>query len=65
MSINCYYKWWEDRIGGGRGGWGGGWLIYNRVWERGQGVGIILKLFVFFVTCAFFLCSLMSYVPFF
>ena len=47
------------------GGGGGGWLIYNRVWERGQGVGIILKLFVFFVTCAFFLCSLMSYVPFF
>ena len=21
---------------------GGGWLIYNRVWEEGQGVGIIL-----------------------
>ena len=23
-------------------GIGGGWLIYNRVWEGGQGVGIIL-----------------------
>ena len=40
-----------------------GWLIYNRVWEGGQGVGIILQcllLFVFFFTCAFVLCSLMS-----
>ena len=25
----------------GSGGWGV-WLIYNRVWERGQGAGIIL-----------------------
>ena len=33
--LYCYYKWWGD-------GLGGGWLIYNRVWEGGQGVGIIL-----------------------
>ena len=35
------------------GGGEGKWLIYNRVWERGQGMGIILY-FLFF--CFFHLC---------
>ena len=42
--LYCYYKWWGGGWGGGGGGdgIGGGELIYNRVWEWGQGVGIIL-----------------------
>ena len=45
--LYCYYKCWGDGIGGG-------WLIYNTVWEGGQGVAIILK-FLFFFTCPFVL----------
>ena len=33
--LYCYYKWWGCGIGRG-------WLIYNRVLEGGQEVGIIL-----------------------
>ena len=40
-SLYCYYKCWGN-------GTGGDWLIYKRVWERGQGVGIILEFFCFF-----------------
>ena len=37
-------------VGGGEGGWiGGGWLIYNRVWEGGTGDGYYLVVFVFFL----------------
>ena len=39
----CNYKWWGDVIG--EGGWW--WLLYNRVWEEGQWVGIILQFFCF------------------
>ena len=46
--LYCYYKWWGDGIGRG-------WLIYNRVWEEGQGVVIILQ--VLFLTL-FFTCVL-------
>ena len=31
----CYYKWWEDGIGAV-------WLIYIRVWEGRQRLGITL-----------------------
>ena len=45
-----------------------GWMIYNRVWEGRQEVGIIVQfLFLFlwvFFTCAFVLCSLVSSIPF-
>ena len=58
----CYCKWC-------RHGLGRGLLIYNMVWDGGQGVGIILQFVLFFFlsfffTCAFVLCSLMSSVPF-
>ena len=35
---------------GGGDGISGGWLIYNRMWEGGQGVGIILQVLFFFLS---------------
>ena len=37
FSVHCIFI--RNGVGDGIGG---GWLVYNRVWEGGQGVGIIL-----------------------